>query len=504
MTRKGQNVVFRSTVAAALSIGIAMLAVLAIGLWGGWRDLSDVRSAFLRAEIGRLRSHGIRTVSRLESELERKDSEAGLTSLQDADWLRDTVWLQRFWNRVIPQERQRLYAAVVSTSGNVVLHSDEQLIGQQLEDAWQSDSVPEASESDDVFLTRSRALSGNRPAFDIVIPIELNGRVAGFYHSGFDQSWFDEQVAARQTSARQRWIFIVGSVFVVVLLAAVSLQRINRHYAALQQAISMARVKQLSDLGRLVGALAHEIRNPLNAIRLNLHALRNVLLGKGSLSEDEIQLAVEESNCEIDRLSELMKTMLGYARPDQAVAETVELNSELESISGFLMQLIERDRIEFNVDTPQETVHVVIDPDRLRQTLLNLLNNAREAVGSRGRVSLTLRADETQAEIIVADDGPGIPQSERNRIFEPFYSTRETGTGLGLALAQRFVEEAGGTVTCDDPDPAISKSLHNNTAGYDAGAVFRVILPRQAVPASSQPTERNSAKPKAATARNGS
>jgi hypothetical protein len=156
MTFKGRNVVFRSTAAAVLSIGVAMLAVLAIGLWGGWRDLSDVRSAFLRAEIGRLRSHGIRTVARLESELESVDNNAGLTSLQDADWLRDTVWLQRFWNRVIPQERQRLYAAIVSTSGDVVMHSDEQLIGLQLEDAWQSNSVPEASESDDVFLTRTQ------------------------------------------------------------------------------------------------------------------------------------------------------------------------------------------------------------------------------------------------------------------------------------------------------------------------------------------------------------
>lgn len=494
MTMKGRRVVFRSTVAATLSIGVAMLAVLAIGLWGAWRDLSDVRSAFLRAEIGRLRSHGIRTVARLESELESDDMVAGLTSLQD------TAWLQRFWNRVIPQERQRLYAAVVSTSGDVVMHSDEQLIGLQLEDAWQSDSVPAVSESDDVFLTRSPALSANRPAFDIVIPIEVNGMLAGFYHSGFDQSWFDQQVAARQTVVRQRWILIVGSVFAVVLLAAVSLQRINRRYAALQQAISMARVKQHSDLGRLVGALAHEIRNPLNAIRLNLHALRNVLLRKGSLSEDEIQLAVEESNREIDRLSGLMKTMLGYARPDQAVAETVELNSELNSTGEFLMQVIERDRIEFTVNTPEEPVHVVIDPDRLRQTLLNLLNNAREAVGPGGRVSLTLRADDSQAEIIVADNGPGIPPSERNRVFEPFYSTRETGTGLGLALAQRFIEEAGGTVSCDDPNPGNSNSAHSNsgsseTAGFGAGAVFRVTLPRPTPPVLPQLAEGNSAMP---------
>lgn len=465
MSVRGRNVVFRSTLAASLSIGVAMLAVLLIGLWGAWRDLSDIRSTFLRAEIGRLRSHGIRTVARLESELESSGSDAGLTTL------RETVWLQRFWNRVIPQERQRLYAAVLSSSGDVVMHSDESLIGRRLEATWQNAAVREVTDSDDVYLTRSEALSGGRPAFDIVIPIELNEQVAGFYHSGFDESWFDEQVAGRQSSVRQRWVFIVGAVFVVVLLAAVSLQRINRHYAALQQAISMSHVKQLSDLGRLVGALAHEIRNPLNAIRLNLHALRNVLLGKGSLSESEIELAVEESNREIDRLSELMKAMLGYARPDQAVAETVHLNSEIDSIGSFLSPIMERDQIDLQIDLPAEAVNVLVDRDRLRQTLLNLLNNAREAVHAGDRVELTLQADQSRAEIIVADNGPGVSPADRSRVFEAFYSTRETGTGLGLALAQRFIDEAGGTILCDDP-----ASIGNGT-----GAVFRVTLPRQSV-----------------------
>ena len=463
MRLRDRDVLFRSTLAASLSIALAMFAVLLIGLWGANRDLSDLRSAMVRAEISRLRSHGIRTVARLESELERQVPMARLTSLEQ------TAWLQRYWNQVIPREKQRLYAAVADKSGFVILHSDAALIGQQLSNDWQDEIVVEDLESDGVLHPRSTVLSHGQPAFDIGIPIEVSGQVVGVYHSGFDQSWVDTQVNLRGRSIRQRWIVIIGSIFAVVLLAALSLHRINRRSAVLQQAISMAHVKQLSDLGRLVGALAHEIRNPLNAIRLNLHALRNVLLGRATLPEDEIRLAVEESNREIDRLSELMKAMLGYARPDQAMAEAVNLNSEIDAISGFLTPLMEDDETEFTVDAPDFPVVVSIDPDRLRQTLLNLVNNAREAVGERGQVSLALTATESAATIIVTDSGPGVPPSERDRIFEPFYSTRDTGTGLGLALVQRFVQEAGGTVACGESSP----EEHGIS-----GAVFRVTLPR--------------------------
>lgn len=457
------DILFRSTLAASLSVGIAMLAVLAVGLWGASRDLSDLRAALLRAEIGRHRSHGIRTVTRLESELERAAAASDLTSL------RETEWLQRYWNRVIPHEQQRLYATVVSTRGQVIVHSDESLIGERLAENWQTAPVLSNSGSGDVFLTRSRALSGGLPAFDIAIPIELNSRIAGYYHSGFDQLWFDEQVSLSQRPVRNRWFLIISAIFIVVLLAAVSVHRINRHYAALQQAVRMSHVKQLSDLGRLVGALAHEIRNPLNAIRLNLHALRNVLLDHATLEEDEIQQVVEESNREIERLSELMKTMLGYARPDQPVGEHVELNTEVEAIAGFLAPIMDRDEIDFTTVVPDAAVVVTIDSDRLRQVLLNLVNNAREAAGPGGRIILRLDAVGSHAQITVSDSGPGIPAAERDRIFDAFYSTRDNGTGLGLALVKRFVEEAGGVVECEDDTS-------------DGGAMFRVTLPQYLPP----------------------
>lgn len=481
MSLRDRDVLFRSTLAATFSIATAMLAVLLIGLWGAQRELSDVRAALLRSEISRLRSHGIRTVARLEGELERQGPEAQLESLPG------TSWLERFWSQVIPRERQRLYAAVINSSGVVVMHSDETLIGQQLSDDWKTGDVPLESGFGGVFQTRSPALSGGLPAFDIVIPIEVRGQPVGSYHSGFGQSWFDEVVAVRQRSVRNRWIVIIGSILAVILLAGVSLHRINRRSAALQQAISMAQVKQYTDLGRLVGALAHEIRNPLNAIRLNLHVLRNVLLGTASLSDEEIEQVVEESNREIERLSALMKTMLGYARPDQAVVEQVELNAEMDAISSFLAPVMDRDGVDLVLALPDQPVTVAIDPDRLRQILLNLLNNAREAAGAGGRVRFTLTSTGDRAEVTVEDNGPGVPASDRDRIFDAFYSTRETGTGLGLALVKRFVEEAGGSVQCDD----------HLAAGRSSGALFRVVFPIVSATGAT-PCENQSARAEAA------
>ena len=455
----------RSTVVAYLSIVLALLAVVLIGVWGAYRDLADIRTSTLQAEISRLRSHGIRTVGRVENELERLGPGSKLSMLEHS------VWLERFWRQVIPRERQRLYAAVVDSNGLVIMHSDSSLIDRPIESNWKGDAVVEAG--DDVFETRSSALSGGQRAFDIVTPIETLDRQVGEYHSGFDYDWLDGHVTEMQRRTRNRWGVIIGSIVGVVLVSTISLRHITKRAATLQQTISMAHVKQLSDLGRLVGALAHEIRNPLNAIRLNLHTICRVLEGNASLPPEEVKQVLQESNREIERLSELMKTMLGYARPDQANIENVDLNAEMESMNRLIAPIMQRDAIDFSVSTPESAVHTRIDPDRFRQILLNLVNNAKDASGKGGTVSLALVARDEVAEITVQDNGPGVLESERERIFEPFYSTKATGTGLGLALVKRFVEEAGGSVMCCD--------------GRASGACFRVVLPRESVEVLVQP-----------------
>jgi signal transduction histidine kinase len=115
--------------------------------------------------------------------------------------------------------------------------------------------------------------------------------------------------------------------------------------------------------------------------------------------------------------------------------------------------------------SPDSQVATRIDRDRVRQILLNLLNNAQDAAGQGGQISVALEHSDGWADVIVSDNGPGVPEEDRERVFEPFYTTKEKGCGLGLSLVKRFAEEAGGTARCE------------SKAGR--GARFRVRLPEK-------------------------
>jgi two-component system, sporulation sensor kinase D len=115
------------------------------------------------------------------------------------------------------------------------------------------------------------------------------------------------------------------------------------------------------------------------------------------------------------------------------------------------------------MEMPDTPAVIHIDRDRLRQVMLNLLNNAQDAVRSGGTISLVLTSEDGYADLSVSDTGPGIPPEDHERVFEPFYTTKDQGCGLGLALVKRFTEEAGGTATCE--------------ASEGRGARFRVRLP---------------------------
>jgi len=430
------------------------LVVLVTG-WGAWRDLSDVRKTILASEIARLRSHAKRTVGRIENYLEERPSERGIKSLRDADWLR------AFWRRVVPRERQRLYAALVTDEGVVVMHSDRSRQGQKLERQWFERRVREAG--DDVVETQSAVLTSGNAAYNIQVPIEVNDSEIGAYHSGFDTAWLDEAVAARRRTLYGRWALMGGLIVGIVLAAGVSLFHLARRTAALQQALGMARTQQLAELGRLAGVLAHEVRNPLNALRLNLHALERFDRNDETLSPEEMSGVLKESKAEIERLEELIRNILGYARPGQARIVDVDLRRELEATVSFIGQLIERENTAVQTQLPDRPVLVHMDRDRFRQMILNLLNNARDAVGKNGEISITLRSQDGWADISVDDSGTGIAPEHRDRIFEPFFTTKGRGCGLGLALVKRFAEEAGGTVACE----------HN----VDRGTRFRICLP---------------------------
>jgi len=197
---------------------------------------------------------------------------------------------------------------------------------------------------------------------------------------------------------------------------------------------------QCEELYTLVSSLAHEIRNPLNALSVNLTLLsREVGDGPGA---DKLAGALKE----IRRLDDLLTAFLRFARPREAKPRELDLGRLLRDLRTFIAPVAAKDNVE--LDFPEITGVVVrTDGDLLKQTLLNVILNSFE-VGA-GRVEVTAEAKNGEVVISVRDDGPGFAEPER--AFAPFYSTKAEGTGLGLPASRALAASLGGELVLGDP-----------------------------------------------------
>jgi signal transduction histidine kinase len=250
----------------------------------------------------------------------------------------------------------------------------------------------------------------------------------------------------------------------------------------LEEQALVARFEKMAGVGRLAAGLAHEIGNPLGAINGYIHMLRRQAGANGQI-EDTLR-GIEHESMRIDRI---MRGMLDYARPRRRCTAQVDLNDSVQRVVTLLRDqgVLTGIRVDLSLSSRLSTL--VGDRDEIDQVLVNLIENAAEALHESGRVSIVTQqvpfidmfgqpsrrtgdsrdvevARESSArlrawlntvgepkevvKLVVADSGPGVPWSDTERIFDPFYTTKEAGkgTGLGLAIVSRIVESAGGTI----------------------------------------------------------
>lgn len=450
-------------VISCLCIGGTLLFVLAIAIWGIYHDLQQVKITFMQSEMGRLRSHAVRTVGLIQDELRQAADPSDLGILSK------TTFLQRHWSRSIALDESRLYAAVATPAGKIVAHSTSSQVGEILEATWYTRQASEVG--DDIVETQSPALAKGARSLDVRVPIYVNDQIVGAYHSGLNQDWLDNAYSEKEARVKGMWGWVLAAISIAVASAGVLLFYISRRAAILAESVKLSRARRFAEIGQLMTGIVHEIRNPLNAMRLNLHVLSRTREREQASSErtenehgfNDFQL-IDETNFEIERVEGLLRILLGYARPDIPRNESLDVRSEIQATLAFLKPLLERSEILVKARFPDSPTFILMDRDRFRQVLLNLLGNAREAMDNGGTVELNISRHEGRVEIAVSDEGAGVPWADRERIFEPFYSTKETGTGLGLAIVRRYVEDVGGEVICQ--------------AGETKGATFVVRLPQ--------------------------
>jgi len=205
-----------------------------------------------------------------------------------------------------------------------------------------------------------------------------------------------------------------------------------------------------SYVGLLASGLAHEIRNPLNAMNMNLQMLEEELESAGGMPDQEYRELLDSTKSEIKRLDGLVNNFLLYARPGSPQFKPLDLNDVVKEMLRFLENDFRQSQVGLESDLEPLLPRVELDERQFKQALMNLLVNARQVLDAGGTVKVQTRAASNgEAVLIVEDDGPGIPEASRERIFEVFYSSRGGGTGLGLPIARQIVEKHGGSIELD-------------------------------------------------------
>lgn len=208
-----------------------------------------------------------------------------------------------------------------------------------------------------------------------------------------------------------------------------------------------SRGEKLRLLSRFMSSVAHEIKNPLTGISAGVQYLAKKL--QPGLAEDE---TVEFILTEINRLNRIVDDLYKIARPPELMIVPVNLNDVVGKSLLCLSELIVKKRLSVTQNLNEAIPEFDADPDRLQQILINIIKNAVEATPEQGALSLESWKDDSRAFVRITDSGPGISDKAMEHLFEPFYSTKERGTGLGLCISQRIIDEHGGKIMVEQPD----------------------------------------------------
>jgi signal transduction histidine kinase len=237
---------------------------------------------------------------------------------------------------------------------------------------------------------------------------------------------------------------------------------------------AVVRAERLSALGRLSATVSHEVANPLAAIKTSLQALLD-----GPIEETRVHRFAERAVAEVDRLTAFLRSFSTFARPRPPERVRVDLVEAARDAAALVEGALRAQRLR--LELALEPATVLADGVQIRQVLLNLLLNAVEASPDGGRLALAVRPatlnDAPATALEVADEGPGIDEDTRRRIFDPFFSTKPAGAGLGLSVVHQIVMDHGGHVEVETAE--------------GRGARFRVILPSApaSTPAPRTPAE---------------
>ena len=259
-------------------------------------------------------------------------------------------------------------------------------------------------------------------------------------------------------------LFLLFSVGISRLIVA-RLERTDREQNALDQ--QMAHIEKMANIGRLAAGIAHEINNPLQLIQMQAGWIEELLAEEKPEHIDnlaEYQNSVAKIKQHVNRAGTITHRLLGFSRKISAEYD-VQVNEVLKETLSFLENEAHGNNIALNLQLDENLPTIRTEGSQVQQVLLNLIENALDAVGADGQIDIITKRTKDELHIQIADNGPGIKPEVMKKLWEPFFTTKEPGkgTGLGLSICSDIAHKLGGAITAE-----------NRPQG---GAVFTLKLP---------------------------
>jgi len=330
--------------------------------------------------------------------------------------------------------------ALLGPDLTVLAHSDPGRIGQRDEDGALSQALRERRT-----LSRLTPREGGRQVFQVVRPLSLDGSRLGLLRVALSTAPMERVWREDLRSA-----VVLGAV--LLLAGALGMGAIfyiqHRHLREVRGLeAEVEQRERLSALGNLAAAVAHEVRNPLNAISVGLQRLREEF--RPADNHAEYARFVDLMQGEVKRLNGIVEEFLSLARPISLKPDLVRVGELLQEVTALLQADADARGVRIDLAVPRDLPAARLDRDAVKQVFLNLLLNGLEAMPGGGTLTISASALGGSLRLTVGDTGDGIPADLLPRIFEPYVTTKTKGMGLGLPIARRIVEAHGGRIEAE-------------------------------------------------------
>ena len=308
--------------------------------------------------------------------------------------------------------------------------------------------------------------SGESKMLDMAAPLKLDEKVVGIVRIGLDRGSMDKIIDENRNNI---FVFMIFVVIIALLSMWLLYHDQNRHLAGIvDMERRLEKAERLSALGQLAAGVAHEIRNPLNAISMATQRLKRDFTPLDNGKADDFQNLSGVIKDEIKRLNGIIEEFLSFSKSRRLALSYFSLTEVLQKIVNLIREEASARSITIETNWRLGPVIIPMDINKLQQAFLNLIKNAMESILAEGNIIITVdREGKNYIIVRISDTGCGMTAEEIERIFSPEYTTKEKGLGLGVPLATEIIRGHGGDIR------VISRK--------GEGTTFEVVLPREKV-----------------------